>query len=128
MQLHHIGVACGNIEEGIDHLLRMHTVVGRTPVIHDPEQDAQLVLLTLADGTHIELVAGRSVEALVKRNIGIYHLCFEVADMQAEIDRLVDEGAKLLGPPRPAVLFGGRPVAFLYVDYGMIELLQKKPG
>jgi len=121
-------MACGDIEEGIGHLLRVHTVVGRTPVIDDPEQDAKLVLLTLADGTHIELVAGRSVESFVKRNIGLYHLCFEVTDIQAEIERLVHEGAKLIVPPRPAVLFGGRPVAFLYVGYGLIELLQKKPG
>ena len=128
MQFHHIGVACGNIEEGIDEILKVHTVVGRTPVVHDPEQDAQLVLLTLSDGTYIELVAGRSVEALVKRNIGLYHLCFEVPDLPAEITRLVDEGAKLIVAPRPAVLFGSRPVAFLYVGYGMIELLQKKPG
>jgi methylmalonyl-CoA/ethylmalonyl-CoA epimerase len=128
MQLHHIGVACRNMEEGIEHLSRVHTVIDRTPVVHDPEQDAQLCLLTLSDGSRIELVAGRQVETLVKKNIGLYHLCFEVEDMQAEIDRLVGEGAKLIGPPKPAALFGGRAVVFLYVDYGMIELLHKKPG
>ena len=125
MQLHHIGVACRDIEEGIEHLSRIHDVVARTEVIRDPAQDALLVLLTLADGTRIELVAGRQVEALVKKNIGLYHLCFEVADMQAEIDRLVGEGAKLIVPPKPAALFAGRAVAFLYVGYGMIELLSK---
>jgi methylmalonyl-CoA/ethylmalonyl-CoA epimerase len=128
MQLHHIGVACRDIEEGIEQLSLVHDVVARTPVIHDPEQDALLALLTLADGTRIELVAGRQVEALVKKNIGLYHLCFEVADIDAEIGRLVAGGAKLIVPPKPAVLFDGRAVAFLYVDYGMIELLCKKQG
>jgi methylmalonyl-CoA/ethylmalonyl-CoA epimerase len=128
MQLHHIGVACLDIEEGIQHLSLVHDVVVRTPVIHDPEQDALVVLLTLADGTRIELVAGRQVEALLKKNIGLYHLCFEVADIDAEIGRLVDGGARLIVPPKPAVLFDGRVVAFLYVDYGMIELLSKKQG
>ena len=128
MQLHHIGVACRDIEEGVDQLSRIHDVISQTPVVNDPEQDAQLVLLTLADGTRIELVAGRQVETMLKRNIGLYHLCFEVEDIQAEIDRLVGEGAKLIVPPKPAVLFDGRTVAFLSAGYGMIELLSKKPG
>ncbi len=126
MKLHHIGVACRDITEGIEQLSRIHHIVERTPVVDDPEQEAQLVLLTLADGTRIELVAGRPVETMIRKNIGLYHLCFEVADIQAEIDRLVSEGAKLIVPPKPAVLFDGRAVAFLYVDYGMIELLSKK--
>jgi methylmalonyl-CoA/ethylmalonyl-CoA epimerase len=128
MQLHHIGVACRDIGEGIEHLCLIHDVVARTPVIHDPEQDAQLALLTLSDGTRIELVAGRQVEMILRRNIGLYHLCFEVEDIGAEIERLEAGGAKLLAPPKPAVLFDGRRVAFLYVDYGMIELLSKNQG
>jgi methylmalonyl-CoA/ethylmalonyl-CoA epimerase len=127
MQLHHIGVACRNIDEEIEEISRIHEVVSRTPVVNDPEQDAQVVMLTLGDGTRIELVAGRQVETLVKRNIGLYHLCFEVADMGTEIDRLVGEGAKLMSGPKAAVLFDGRAVAFLSVGYGMIELLSKKP-
>ena len=128
MQLHHIGVACRDIGEGIEQLTRIHEIVMQSPVVDDPGQDAQLVLLTLADGSRIELVAGRQVDTLVRKNIGLYHLCFEVEDIQAEIDRMVGEGSKLIAPPKPAVLFGARAVAFLYVSYGMVELLSKKPG
>lgn len=128
MRLHHIGVACRDIREEIDRLHRLHAVVEQTPVVRDEEQDAELVLLTLADGTRIELVAGRQVDPWVKRNIGLYHLCFEVEDIGAEIYRLTEEGARLVAPPKPAVLFGGREVAFLYVEYGLIELLSKNPG
>ncbi|HET6254011.1 MAG TPA: VOC family protein [Puia sp.] len=126
MQLHHIGVACQDIGEGIERLSLIHDIVARTPVIRDPEQDADVVMLTLSDGTRIELVAGRAVEMLVKRNIGLYHLCFEVSDIDGEIGRLVAGGAKLIVPPKPAALFDGRPVAFLYAAYGMIELLSQK--
>jgi methylmalonyl-CoA/ethylmalonyl-CoA epimerase len=128
MRLHHIGVACRDIEEEIDRLSRIHEIVDRTPVVCDPEQDARLALLTLSDGTRIELVAGPRVETFVKKNIGFYHLCFEVADILAEIGRLEGEGARLVVPPKPAVLFGGRTVAFLYVEYGMIELLSQNQG
>jgi methylmalonyl-CoA/ethylmalonyl-CoA epimerase len=106
----------------------VHEIVSQTPVVRDPEQDAQVVMLTLSDGTLMELVAGPQVETLVKKNIGLYHLCFEVEDIQWEIDRLVGEGAMLIAPPKPAALFNGRTVAFLYVAYGMIELLSQKQG
>jgi methylmalonyl-CoA/ethylmalonyl-CoA epimerase len=128
MRFHHIGVACRDIGEEIAQLSRVHEIVSQTPVVRDPEQDAQVVMLTLSDGTLMELVAGPQVETLVKKNIGLYHLCFEVEDIQWEIDRLVGEGAMLIAPPKPAALFNGRTVAFLYVAYGMIELLSQKQG
>jgi methylmalonyl-CoA/ethylmalonyl-CoA epimerase len=128
MRLHHIGVACGDIEEEIGRISCLHEVVDRTPVITDPAQDARVALLTLADGTRIELVEGPQVETLVKKNIGLYHLCFEVVDLETEIARMEAEGAKLIAAPKPAVLFHGRKVAFLYVAYGMIELLSQNQG
>jgi methylmalonyl-CoA/ethylmalonyl-CoA epimerase len=128
MRFHHIGVACRDIREEIAQLSCVHDIVSQTPVVNDPEQDAEVAMLTLSDGTLIELVAGPQVETLVRKNIGLYHLCFEVADIQSEIDRLVGEGARLIAPPKPAALFNGRTVAFLHVAYGMIELLSQKQG
>ena len=82
--------------------------------------------LTLSDGTNLELISGKQVEGLLKKNITYYHLCFEVEDIRAEIDRLEKENAKLLSPPKPAPLFDNREVAFLHVSYGIIELLSRK--
>ncbi|HXD77530.1 MAG TPA: VOC family protein [Puia sp.] len=127
MRLHHIGVACRDIEAEIEKLSQIHGIAARTEVVHDSVQDASLALLTMEDGTRIELVAGPRVETLVRKNIGLYHLCFEVVDLGAEIDRLVSAGAKLLAAPAPAVLFQGCEVAFLYVSYGIVELLSQNP-
>jgi methylmalonyl-CoA/ethylmalonyl-CoA epimerase len=126
MKLHHIGVACKNIDEGIDNVSKVHQVIKQSPVFFDEQQNAELVLLTLADGTHIELIAGKPVENLLKKGITWYHICFEVDDINAEIDRLISEGAFLISPPKPAILFNNRKVAFLNVSYGMIELLNSK--
>ena len=123
MQLHHIGIACRNIEEEIGNISRIHTVVHRTPVVYDACQDATLAMLTLADGTRIELIAGTPVKTLLKRGVGYYHLCFEVQDIASEIERLVGQNAVLLSPPQPAALFEGRKVAFLQASYGIVELL-----
>jgi methylmalonyl-CoA/ethylmalonyl-CoA epimerase len=49
-----------------------------------------------------------------------------VDDINAEIERLVNENAFLISPPKPAILFQNRLVAFLNVSYGMIELLNSK--
>lgn len=126
MKLHHIGIACKNIDEEIESISKIHHVIKQSPKLFDEAQNAELVLLTLADGTHIELISGKQVEAFVKKNITYYHLCFEVDDINAEIERLVKDRAYLISPPKPAVLFNSRLVAFLNVSYGMIELLNSK--
>ncbi|HEV9037786.1 MAG TPA: VOC family protein [Puia sp.] len=123
MQLHHIGVACRDIEEEIGNICRVHEVLERTPIVYDPCQEATVAMLTLADGTRIELVAGAPVQTLLRKGIGYYHLCFEVGDIESEIARLVLQNALLLSPPKPSVLFGGRKVAFLQASYGLVELL-----
>ncbi|HVS97328.1 MAG TPA: VOC family protein [Puia sp.] len=123
MQLHHIGVACRDIETEIGNISRIHTVVHRTHVVYDPCQDATLAMLTLADGTRIELIAGTPVKTLLRKGVGYYHLCFEVDDIDSEIERLLGQDAVLLSPPQPAVLFDGRKVAFLHASYGIVELL-----
>lgn len=125
MRFHHIGIACRDIEEEISHICRIHEVVKRTPVVFDKEQNAELALLTLADGTNLELVAGQPVETLLRKHITYYHLCFEVDDLASEIERLVAEKALLISPPKPAILFDNREVAFLRLSYGIIELLSQ---
>jgi methylmalonyl-CoA/ethylmalonyl-CoA epimerase len=126
MKLHHIGIAVKDLQEEIFHISSIHEVVHQSPVLFDQEQQAQLVLLTLSDGTKMELVSGKPVESFVKKNISFYHLCFEVDDLDQEIARLTGEGAFLISPPKPAILFTNRLVAFLQVSYGMIELLNSR--
>jgi methylmalonyl-CoA/ethylmalonyl-CoA epimerase len=126
MKFHHIGIACRNIEEEIVKISRIHEITKKSAVVFDREQDAELALLTLSDGTRLELISGRQVESMLKKNISYYHLCFEVDDIYQEIKRLTDEGAYLVSSPKPAILFENREVAFLHVSYGMIELLNSK--
>jgi methylmalonyl-CoA/ethylmalonyl-CoA epimerase len=126
MKFHHIGVACKSITAEITSMGKIHKITTTSAIVFDPEQNAELVLLTLTDGTCIELIAGKSVENFVKKNITYYHLCFEVDDIHAEIERLTHEQALLISPVKPAVLFNNREVAFLQVSYGLIELLSSK--
>src|ERR1700735_3656461 len=127
MKFHHVGIACKNIDEEIANISKIHQVIEQSQKVFDEEQNAELVLLTLADGTKLELISGKQVETFLKKNITYYHLCFEVPDIRMEVDRLIGDHAILLSPPKPAILFDNREVAFLTVSYGIIELLSKKP-
>ena len=126
MKFHHIGIACKNIDEEMANISRIHTIAKQRPKVFDEQQNAELGLLTLTDGTNIELISGKQVETFLKKNISYYHICFEVDDINFEIERLLNENAFLISPPKPAILFNNRLVAFLNVSYGMIELLNSK--
>ena len=45
---------------------------------------------------------------------GIHHLCYEVDDIRAARDRLVGEGARVLGDGEPRTGAHGKPVIFLH--------------
>ena len=126
MKFHHVGIACKDLAAELERIVMIHDVVETSGVVYDQGQNAELVLLTLSDGTHLELISGKQVEGILKKNITYYHLCFEVEDIHAEIERLEKQHAKLLSPPTPAPLFDNREVAFLHVSYGIIELLGQK--
>ena len=125
-RVHHVGVACRAIEPVRSWVHATHEVTHDSGVVHDPAQRADLCLLSLADGGAIELVAGEAVSSLVKRGHSYYHLCHEVDDLETTIGGLEPSGCRLVSPPTPAVLFGGRPVAFLLSPTGLVELLEAR--
>ena len=45
---------------------------------------------------------------------GMHHVCYEVTDIQAAIDQLEDQGARVLGDGKPRTGAHGLPVVFLH--------------
>lgn len=125
MRFHHAGIACSDMDAAIRDAEALYGVKRRSDVIFDPEQNAHLCLIETATGMALELIAGQQVSGFVKRGITCYHHCHEVSDLEQEIARLSAAGATLVSSPRPAILFGGRRVAFLMTRLGMIELLEE---
>ena len=123
-RVHHVGVACRAIEPARSWVHATHRVRADSGVVHDPNQRADLCLLSLDDGAALELVAGPAVAGLVERGHSYYHLCYEVADLDATVAGLDAERCRPVAPPSPAVLFDGRRVAFLLGPAGLIELLE----
>lgn len=125
MQLHHIGVACEDIAKSLAHIKKTYDVKSVSNIIFDEQQNASLCLVETNNGATIELISGATVNGLVEKGISYYHLCFTVKDISAEIDRLKKEGMMLISPPKPAILFKSKLVAFLYAQTGLIELLEE---
>jgi methylmalonyl-CoA/ethylmalonyl-CoA epimerase len=54
------------------------------------------------------------VAAFLKRGGGLHHVCYEVASLEAEIERSRAARAVLARPPQPAVAFGGRRICWVF--------------
>lgn len=123
MRHHHVGCACKDIEKTAEKLCKLFSAE-RGQTIYDPEQDANLCMLTMPDGTFVELVSGNVVEGYLKKRMSYYHICYEVDDLEDAIDSLGSKGAVVVSSPKPAILFDGRRVAFVMTPIGLVELLE----
>ena len=84
-----------------------------------PEHGVRLVFVT-APNAKIELMEPLGdvspIMSFLRRNPdgGIHHICYEVDDILAARNRLVGEGARVLGDGRPRTGAHGNPVLFLH--------------
>ena len=125
MILHHIGVATADIDQSLEHLKGMYKVVSVGEKTYDARQKATLCYVKTENGVDLELISGEMVAGIVKKGMTYYHLCYQVGDLEAEVARLRSAGAVLVSPPKEAVLFGGKRVAFLHTKLGLVELLEE---
>lgn len=125
MKLHHLGIACQSIEETLQNIEKLHGVTEKSEQVFDDKQQAYVQLVTLADGTKLELISGKIVSGLVAKKIGLYHVCYEVEDMKEALERAKANGADIVSMPKPSALFNEHSVAFLMFPYGLVEFLER---
>jgi len=84
-----------------------------------PEHGVTTVFVELPN-TKIELLEPLGADSPIARFLektpdgGIHHLCYEVDDIRAARDRLVEAGARVLGDGEPKTGAHGKPVLFLH--------------
>jgi methylmalonyl-CoA/ethylmalonyl-CoA epimerase len=97
-----------------------------------PEHGVTVVFIELPN-TKIELLeplgANSPIGKFLERNAdgGMHHICYEVEDVRAARDRLMADGARVLGDGEPKIGAHGKPVLFLHPkDFNgtLIELEQ----
>lgn len=133
-QLHHMGLATNDIDESTRSLALCDYILSPEypDIIEDEELGVRLrFLIPKAGGALLELVAGlgdRSPVEQILRKAGasLYHICFEVSDIQRAFEELKRGGYRAVSKVMPAKAFGGRTIQFVYhKDSGLVELLSR---
>ncbi len=132
MKLHHVGIVVDDIESGIQRYKALFGFVPVSEVVNDPIQKVSVVLLSNpeSDGAPIELIAPLTddspVSNILKGNLRLYHLCFQVDNIEEALQNFRKNGAIIISGPVPAELFKGKKISFVYSpDKYVIELLEK---
>ncbi len=128
-KLNHVAIVVPNLEAAIT---RYRDLLGAevSGVQELPEHGVSVVFVELGN-TKIELLhpMGRNsvVAGFLVRNPdgGVHHLCFEVKDLKAATQSLIQGGARVLGDGKTRIGAHGLPVVFLHpkdFDGTLIEL------
>jgi methylmalonyl-CoA/ethylmalonyl-CoA epimerase len=118
MTIDHVGIVVSSLDGATAYYTTtfgLRVINGR---IVDPLQDVELQFLEDDGGARVELICPLSADSpaarALKQGGGLNHICYRVADLESSMKTLVDNGAKVVREPLPAVAFDGRRVAFLY--------------
>ena len=85
----------------------------------EPDHGVTVVFVDLGN-TKVELLEplddGSPIAGFLEKNPsgGIHHICYEVDDIQAAKERMIQEGARVLGDGEPKMGAHGKPVLFLH--------------
>ncbi len=117
-RLNHVAIAVADIEAASAvYRDTLGAVVSEKE--QQPEHGVSTVFITLPN-TKIELLEplgeGSPITRFLEKNPagGIHHVCYEVADIRAARDKLLADGARVLGDGEPKIGAHGKPVLFLH--------------
>jgi methylmalonyl-CoA/ethylmalonyl-CoA epimerase len=117
-RLNHVAIAVPDLEAA-SALYRDTLGADVRPPQDEPDHGVTVVFIDLPN-TKIELLHplgdNSPIAAFLAKNPagGIHHLCYEVDDILAARDRLIAQGARVLGTGEPKIGAHGKPVLFLH--------------
>jgi methylmalonyl-CoA/ethylmalonyl-CoA epimerase len=127
---HHIGIAVRDLSKAIPIYKALLGYELKSGPFDDPLQNVSVCFLSRGKGdTVVELVAPLGptspVDRTLKKGGGIYHICYQVPDINAAIRHLTEQGSFLVSGPAPAIAFEMRQIAWLMTEVDLlIELVQ----
>lgn len=135
---HHVGVAVADIEKALPHYRSILGLKLLDGPYDDPIQRVRVCFLGTGDSADavIELIAPIPTEAseaspihlYLKKDLGAYHICYEVADIDRAIADMRTKGCLVVSAPVPAVAFEGRRIAWLYLPTRQLIELVEQPA
>ncbi len=131
MKLSHVGIIVKDIEQGIKNHESLFGYKQLGPIVDDPTQKVRVVLMGKSDDdpVKIELISPLTEDSpvidLLKKRQTLYHLCYEVPDIEEAKKKARENGAVIISQPVEAPLFGNRKICFLFTrDHYVVELIQ----
>ena len=130
MRLHHVAYVTRNVDEKATKLADLLGFRMAGPAVIDEVQGVRAQFMEMGDGGLLELLEPYGEKSPVQRHLnkggGLYHLCFEVDDLDGTLQRLRDTGdAVVVCEPVPAPAIDNRRVAFVVTtDRDLIEFVE----
>ena len=129
MKMSHLGIAVKSIETSVVMYKESLGWKEITKLTYDPVQKVNILFMIDNHENKFELLEpvgnDSPIDKMLERRIGLYHICYEVQDIDMEIKELTKTGFLLISGPVVAVAFDGRMIAFLINrDNLIIELLE----
>ncbi|MBB3019934.1 methylmalonyl-CoA/ethylmalonyl-CoA epimerase [Microvirga lupini] len=130
-RLNHVAIAVRDIAAASE--LYRSTLGAQVSAPEPLEEHGVTVVFITLPNTKIELLEPLGAESPIARFLeknpdgGMHHICYEVDDINAARDQLVNSGARVLGSGEPKIGAHGKPVLFLHPkDFNgtLIELEQ----
>jgi methylmalonyl-CoA/ethylmalonyl-CoA epimerase len=127
-RIHHYGLATDSLEKTAEVLGSLGYHVGN--VTFDPVQKVRVAFASRPEEPMIELICDSGEGGPTHRIVssignGLYHICYEVDDLEGTIVELRDKGFLMRHAPTPAVAFAGKRIAWMYSRYvGLVELTE----
>lgn len=133
-RLHHVGYVVRSIASTAPAFADSMGAEWNGVIFDDPIQRVKVTFLTPGHGdAQLELVEPNGEDAPVSRFLqqrgeALHHLCYEVSNIENAISIMRAKGSLLTKPPRPAVAFAGRRIAWLLTrEKLLVELLEEGP-
>jgi methylmalonyl-CoA/ethylmalonyl-CoA epimerase len=124
MTIDHIGLVVPSLQDGIQHWQDLFGYVQASEVVTNTRQKVNVAFLCKSTSLPVKLVEpcddSTPVSKFARKGGGLHHVCWRCDDLETEILRLREKGARLITPPEPAEAFENQQIAFLLVERNLI--------
>jgi catechol 2,3-dioxygenase-like lactoylglutathione lyase family enzyme len=130
MRMHHVAYVTRSVDEKSAKLVAMFGFRPLAPPMVDAAQGVRYQFLRTGEGGLLELLEPHGDKSPVQRHLdkggGLFHVCYEVDDLEGTLQRLRDGGeAVVVRDPVPAPGIDNRRVAFVVTaDRELIEFVE----
>jgi len=122
LTIHHIGIVVSNISQSLNEFEKFISFDSITTPELITSQKVRVCFLDIGN-FRMELIepanSGSPISNFAQKGGGFHHICFEVENLDSEINLFIKKGAKLI--VKPTIGFEGRKIAFLFLNNKMIK-------